>query len=33
MHGDGHYHETYAKIGAAWKIQTIRLTRLRVDVG
>jgi SnoaL-like domain len=31
MHGYGHYHETYRCIDGAWKIQTIRLTRLRVD--
>lgn len=33
LHGYGHYHETYAKIDGAWKIQSIRLTRLRVDAG
>lgn len=33
LHGYGHYHETYRKIDGEWKIQTIRLTRLRVDAG
>ena len=33
LHGYGHYHETYTKIEGEWKIQTIRLTRLRVDAG
>jgi hypothetical protein len=32
MIGWGHYHETYKKNGGAWKIKTLRLTRLRVDV-
>lgn len=30
--GFGHYHETYRKIDASWRIATIRLTRLRIDV-
>jgi len=30
--GWGHYHETYEKIGGEWKIKTLRLTRLRVEV-
>jgi hypothetical protein len=29
--GYGHYHETYERIGGAWKIKTLRLTRLRVE--
>lgn len=33
LHGYGHYHETYTKLDGEWKIQTIRLTRLRVDAG
>jgi uncharacterized protein (TIGR02246 family) len=31
MHGYGHYHETYAKAGAEWRIATSKLTRLRLD--
>ena len=31
MHGWGHYHETYAKPGDGWRIQTLTLTRLRLD--
>ena len=30
--GYGHYHETYEKIDGRWKIKTLRLTRLRVEV-
>ena len=32
MHGYGHYLETYRKIDGAWRIQTMKLTRMRVDV-
>jgi hypothetical protein len=32
LHGAGHYHETYEKIGSAWHIASLRLTRLRLDV-
>ena len=32
LHGYGHYHETYEKTDAGWRIKTIRLSRLRVDV-
>ena len=32
LHGYGHYHETYELIGAGWRIKTLTLTRLRVDV-
>ena len=32
MHGYGHYHETYERVGKEWKIKTLTLTRLRVDV-
>ena len=28
FHGYGHYHETYRKEGADWRIATLRLTRL-----
>ena len=31
--GYGHYHETYEKQADGWKIKTVRLTRLRTDVG
>ena len=30
--GYGHYHETYERVDGAWKIRTLRLTRLKVDV-
>lgn len=32
MTGWGHYHETYEKIDGAWMLQTLRLTRIRVEV-
>lgn len=32
MIGYGHYHETYEKQGGAWKIKTLRISRLRVEV-
>lgn len=32
MTGYGHYHETYKKVGSAWKLSTTRLTRIRVEV-
>jgi hypothetical protein len=32
LRGFGHYHETYEKLDGAWKIRTVRLTRLRTDV-
>ncbi len=32
MHGYGHYHETYEHVGGQWRIKTITLTRLRVDL-
>ena len=32
MHGYGHYHETYELVDAGWRIKTLTLTRLRVDV-
>ena len=31
LHGMGHYHETYEKIGGRWLIKTLVLTRLRVE--
>jgi len=32
LHGYGHYHETYVKTPAGWRIKTMKLTRLRRDV-
>jgi hypothetical protein len=32
LHGYGHYTETYAKIGNHWRIRTLVLTRLRLDM-
>ena len=32
IHGWGHYHETYFRIGQVWLFQTIKLTRLKLDV-
>jgi hypothetical protein len=32
LNGFGHYHETYSRIDGRWRIQTSRLTRLRVDI-
>jgi hypothetical protein len=32
LHGYGHYHETYRKVDGAWRIQSTRLSRLRIDV-
>ena len=29
MHGFGHYHETYEKTAAGWRIKTMTITRLR----
>ena len=31
LHGYGHYHETYRKLPEGWRIQSRKLTRLRVD--
>ena len=31
MTGYGHYHETYEKIGGAWRIKSTRVTRIRVE--
>lgn len=30
--GYGHYHETYAKVGEDWKIQSSKLTRLHTNL-
>ena len=32
LHGFGHYHETYVKLDAGWRIQSSRLTRLRLEM-
>lgn len=32
LHGFGHYHETYRRIAGAWRIQSLRLSRLHVKV-
>lgn len=32
MRGYGHYHETYRRIDGEWRIATLRLTRLAVDI-
>ena len=31
LHGYGHYYETYAKLDGGWRIQSLKLVRLRVD--
>jgi hypothetical protein len=31
MTGHGHYHETYQKVGGAWKLKTTHITRIRVE--
>ena len=31
MTGYGYYHETYEKVGGAWKIKTLRIARIRVE--
>lgn len=30
--GSGHYHETYARTPAGWRIASLHLTRLRIDI-
>ncbi len=32
LHGYGHYHETYRRVGGAWAITSMRLSRLRRDI-
>jgi hypothetical protein len=32
LRGFGHYHEEYLKQGGRWRIQSMRLTRLRCEV-
>lgn len=31
LHGYGHYHERYEKVGGEWRISASKLTRLRMD--
>lgn len=31
LHGYGHYHERYRRLGGSWRIQWRKLSRLRVD--
>jgi SnoaL-like domain len=31
VHGFGHYHETYVRTAAGWRIRSTRLTRLHVE--
>jgi uncharacterized protein (TIGR02246 family) len=31
LSGYGHYHETYQRVDGAWRIKTLKLTRLRMD--
>lgn len=30
--GRGHYHETYSRVDGRWRIATLQLTRLRLDI-
>lgn len=32
LHGYGHYHETYTKADGAWRIQSMQITRLHVQL-
>jgi hypothetical protein len=32
LHGFGHYHETYVRDADGWRIATMRLTRIRVNL-
>ncbi len=32
LHGYGHYYETYEKVDGRWRIASLRLSRLRVDI-
>ena len=32
LHGYGHYLETYARVNDNWRIKTLKLKRLRVDI-
>lgn len=32
LHGFGHYHEGYVRAAAGWRIKTMRLTRLHIEL-
>ena len=32
MHGWGHYHETYTRHDGRWHIQTLKITRIRLEI-
>ena len=32
LHGAGHYHETYRKADGVWRIQSLHLTRTRLEI-
>jgi uncharacterized protein (TIGR02246 family) len=32
LHGYGHYHETYARVDGEWRIASLTLTRLHMDL-
>ena len=32
LHGYGHYRETYEKVDGRWRIKSLKLTRLRLDI-
>ena len=32
MHGFGYYHETYRRVEARWYIQTLKITRIKVEL-
>ncbi|MCG3170551.1 MAG: hypothetical protein CALGDGBN_02118 [Pseudomonadales bacterium] len=33
LHGFGHHHETYVRLDGRWRIRTIKLSRLHIEVG
>jgi len=32
MHGFGYYHETYRRVDGRWHIQTLKITRIKVEI-
>ena len=32
VHGFGYYHETYRRIDGRWHIQTLKITRIKVEI-
>jgi hypothetical protein len=32
MHGYGYYHETYRRVDGRWHIQTLKITRIKVEI-